>query len=77
MRTQILALLMSLAASSSAFAEMHEVKMLNCGTAGPMVYEPDRECTAPGKDAFDVQKELAFYHAIRRCALSVRPHFSQ
>lgn len=40
MRAQILALLLSLVASS-AFAETHEVKMLNGGAAGPMIYEPD------------------------------------
>jgi len=48
MRSQILVLFLSLAASSPAFAEMHEVKMLNRGAAGPMVYEPDFVHAKPG-----------------------------
>lgn len=48
MRTQTLALFLSLAAAPPTFAEMHEVKMLNRGAAGPMVYEPDFVHAKPG-----------------------------
>lgn len=34
--------------SASAFAEVHEVKMLNRGEHGAMVYEPDYLAIAPG-----------------------------
>lgn len=36
------------ALSSPAFAEMHEVKMLNRNETGPMVYEPSYLQIAPG-----------------------------
>ncbi|MEW9807666.1 pseudoazurin [Mesorhizobium sp. ZMM04-5] len=51
MRSQILALFLSLSASSSALAEMHEVRMLNRGAAGPMVYEPEFVHARPGDTA--------------------------
>ncbi|OLU35370.1 pseudoazurin [Pseudomonas sp. PA27(2017)] len=33
---------------TAALAEVHEVKMLNRGASGPMVYEPDYLAIAPG-----------------------------
>lgn len=48
MRSILLALIVSLVASPSAFAEMHEVKMMNRGAAGPMIYEPDFLNVKPG-----------------------------
>ncbi|MER8377412.1 pseudoazurin [Mesorhizobium sp. M0152] len=48
MHLRILTLLLSLAASSHAYAEMHEIKMLNRGATGPMVYEPDFVRAEPG-----------------------------
>jgi pseudoazurin len=41
-------MLASLVISAPAFAEMHEVKMLNRNASGPMVYEPDFLQIAPG-----------------------------
>ena len=43
-----LAFLALLALSTPAFAEIHEVKMLNRGESGPMVYEPDHLVIQPG-----------------------------
>lgn len=48
MRATTLALSTILLTAPSAFAEMHEVKMLNRGTAGAMVYEPDFLVMKPG-----------------------------
>lgn len=47
MRAVLLAIA-SLAFSGVAFAEVHEVKMLNRGAEGAMVYEPDHLRIAPG-----------------------------
>ncbi len=44
----IFALLLTLAAPTAAVAEMYEVKMLNRGAAGPMIYEPDFLSLQPG-----------------------------
>lgn len=44
----VTASLILLASLVPASAEMHEVKMLNRGAAGPMVYEPDFLAIAPG-----------------------------
>lgn len=41
-------MLASLVVYAPAFAEMHEVKMLNRNASGPMVYEPDFLQIAPG-----------------------------
>lgn len=41
-------MLASLVVCAPAFAEMHEVKMLNRNATGPMVYEPDFLQIAPG-----------------------------
>lgn len=48
MRKLLLGLALSVVTLASAHAEMHEVKMLNRGAAGPMVYEPDFLEIAPG-----------------------------
>lgn len=42
------AVVLSLAAASAAWAETYEVKMLNRGAAGPMVYEPEFIQLKPG-----------------------------
>lgn len=47
MRAVLLAIA-SLAFAGVAFAEVHEVKMLNRGAEGAMVYEPDHLRIAPG-----------------------------
>jgi len=48
MRSFLLGMTIILAAASGAQAEMHEVRMLNRGASGPMVYEPDFLQIAPG-----------------------------
>ena len=42
------AVVLGLAATSAAWAETYEVKMLNRGAAGPMVYEPEFIQLKPG-----------------------------
>ena len=42
------AVVLSLAATSAAWAETYEVKMLNRGALGPMVYEPEFIKLKPG-----------------------------
>lgn len=48
MRPIVFALLLTLAPPTAALAEMYEVKMLNRGTGGPMIYEPDFLSLQPG-----------------------------
>lgn len=48
MRKILLGFALSAALSAPAHAEMHEVKMLNRGALGPMVYEPEYLEVAPG-----------------------------
>ena len=48
MSLRSLVLLASLLATPAALADVHEVKMLNRGTDGAMVYEPDHLRIAPG-----------------------------
>jgi pseudoazurin len=47
-RIGTLALAIGLAAGTGAIAETHEVRMLNRGEAGPMVFEPSHLEIAPG-----------------------------
>lgn len=48
MRQIVFSLVLALINPTAALAEVHEVKMLNRGTAGPMIYEPDFLSLQPG-----------------------------
>ena len=48
MRTVIISLTLASAMFGTAYAETHEVQMLNKGEAGNMVFEPDALSIAPG-----------------------------
>lgn len=48
LRVMTAALAIGVAMAGPAFAEMHEVQMLNRGEAGPMVFEPDFLRIEPG-----------------------------
>ncbi|RNC96020.1 MAG: pseudoazurin [Oricola sp.] len=48
LRVMTAALAIGVAMAGSAFAEMHEVQMLNRGEAGAMVFEPDLLRIEPG-----------------------------
>jgi pseudoazurin len=48
MRSILVGVALTFATLTTAQAEIHEVKMLNRGAAGPMVYEPDFLAIRPG-----------------------------